>query len=411
MKAAGINTVCFIGGGTMGCFNSLLAAAADYDVVMYDISAEALERAGDSLREIASLLAVEGLLQDDTLEETISRICLTNDLDIAVTGADLVSESVPERLEIKRDIHRRLDEICSPHTLITTNTSSFLGSEIEDVLERGDRFAALHSHLGATVFDVVAGPRTSAETISTLVDYVRSVGGFPLVLNRENPGYVINAILGALLTVSQLLVIEGVAGKEDIDRVWMRHQHAAIGPFGLMDLFGLNVIHDSWQHPKPQTAHLQEKILGFIAPYIESGSLGAKTGKGFYTYPDPDYARPGFLDTETDLSFVYRVMVNVLVANAILIAANDVADPREIDSAWITSFKVPAGPFGTLDKLGLDEFLDSYRELAELGIVSSENLPHIAEYLDPLINSGKLGVKTGEGFYVYPNADCKALNS
>lgn len=386
----------------MGCFNALLAAAAGYDTVIYDVSDDALAKAPDTLMEMAPLLSEEGFFPGVVLQDLVSSIGFSNDLAGAIANADLISESVPERLQLKRDIHQRLDEISKPGALLTTNTSSLPVSEIEDAVGRGDRFAALHSHLGAVVFDIVAGPRTAQATVDTLVNYVHSLGGWPLVLKKENPGYVINAMLGALLTVSQMLVIEGVATKEDIDRAWMRNQAAPIGPFGLMDLFGLNVIFDSWQHPKPQNAHLQEKILDFITPYIESGELGTKTGRGFYSYPEPQYAQPDFLAGDSDLSFIYRVMSNVLVANAIVIAANEVAEPLEIDRAWMISFKLSRGPFGTLDKLGLDDFLDSYRELASLGIVPQDPLPALEAYLGPLIDNNRLGTETGQGIYSYP---------
>ena len=89
---------------------------------------------------------------------------LAADLHEAIANADLVSESVFEDLDLKRDVHRALDQAAPSHTILTTNTSALLVSDIEDVVERGDRFAAMHSHLGSLLVDIVGGPRTSPAT-------------------------------------------------------------------------------------------------------------------------------------------------------------------------------------------------------------------------------------------------------
>ncbi len=257
MKIAEIDTVCFVGAGTMGCFNALMAAVAGYRAVIYDVSTMALDHAPQSLNEMAGFLVDQGFFSADAIPDALARITTSPDLSAAVAEANLVSESVSERLEIKRDVHRTLDAVCNCDTLITTNTSSLLVSDIEDVLIHGDRFAALHSHLGSMLIDIVGGPRTSPRTIDVLERYVSSIGGMPLLLKKENPGYVLNAMLGPLLTMAQILVIGRLATPEDVDRAWMLNQRATIGPFGLMDLFGLNIIFDSWQEPNPKNSHLR----------------------------------------------------------------------------------------------------------------------------------------------------------
>lgn len=403
MKIPEIDTVCFVGAGTMGCFNSLMAAAAGYQAVIYDVSTAALEQAPQALEGMAGFLAAQGFFPPAAIPQALARISVNPVLRDAVDAADLVSESVSERLEIKRDVHHTLDAMCSPTTMITTNTSNLMVSDIEDVLVRGERFAALHSHLGSYVIDIVGGPRTSPHTIDVLERYVLSIRGMPLVLKKENPGYVINAMLGPLLRIASVLVAEGYATHEDVDRAWMLNQEAAIGPFGLMDLFGLNIIFDSWKKPQLQKLPLQGKLVDFITPYIESGHLGIKTGEGFYSYPEPRYQQTDFLEVTTDLSLVYYALVAVLIENAILIAHNEVAAPIDIDRAWMTSFSLDQGPFGALDEIGIDNFFDIYRDLIGQGILQGRVAEQLEYFLKPHIENAQLGVKSGRGFYAYPN--------
>lgn len=410
MKIPEIDTVCYIGAGTMGCFNALMAAVAGYRAVIYDVSVEALDRAPQALNDMAGFLVEQGFFLSDAIPEALLRIAVNSDLSAAVADADLVSESVSERLEIKRDVHRTLDGLCAPDTLITTNTSSLLVSNIEDVLIHGDRFAALHSHLGSVLIDIVGGPRTSPHTIDVLERYVISIQGMPLVLKKENPGYVLNAMLGPLLTMAKVLVIEGLATPEDVDRAWMLNQDATIGPFGLMDLFGLNIIYDSWQEPNRKNADLRGKILNFITPYIDNHTLGVKTGKGFYSYPQPGYQQSDFLDTTKDLSFVYQALISVLIENAILIAHDQVATPIEIDRAWMASFSLAMGPFGALDELAIDTFWDTYTGFVEAGLFSRVVADRVEDYLRGYIDNRHLGVKTGQGFYRYPDPEFRALD-
>jgi enoyl-CoA hydratase/3-hydroxyacyl-CoA dehydrogenase len=403
MKISEIDTVCFVGAGTMGCFNALMAAVAGYRAVIYDVSAQALEQAPQSLNDMAGFLVDQGFFVADDLPDALKRITVNADLSAAVANAHLISESVSERLDIKRDVHRTLDGLCNTDTLITTNTSNLLVSDIEDALIHGDRFAALHSHLGSVLIDIVGGPRTSRDTIDVLERYVLSIKGMPLVLKKENAGYVLNAMLASLLTMAQVLAIEGLATPEEVDRAWMFNHGASCGPFGLMDLFGLNIIFDSWQQPKPKNAHLQGKVLDFLAPYVESERLGVKTGEGFYTYPQPLYQHSDFLNKGRDLFLIYEALISVVIENAILIAYNDVAAPMEIDRAWMASFSLSKGPFGVLDEIGIDSFLDTHSRFVEQGLFSGASAAKVDAYLRPYIEKMHLGVKAARGFYRYPD--------
>ena len=155
-----IKNVCYVGAGTMGCFNSLAAAVSGYQVVLYDVDETTLDAVPERHREMAAMLVGGGYCTEEAIPEALARVTVERDLAAATKEADLVSESVFERLDVKRDIHRRLDEVCPAATILTTNSSHLQVSDMEDVVQRGDRFAALHSHLGSPLVDIVPGPRT-----------------------------------------------------------------------------------------------------------------------------------------------------------------------------------------------------------------------------------------------------------
>jgi 3-hydroxybutyryl-CoA dehydrogenase len=258
-----------------------------------------------------------------------------------------------------------------------------LVSDIEDAVQRGDKFAALHSHLGSLLIDIVGGPRTKPDTIDILKGYVLSLGGTPLVLKKEHPGYVLNAIIGPLVTMAMILVIADQASIEEVDRAWMAYRKAPMGPFGMMDLFGLNVVYDGWQQPKsdPDIEKLKPIIIPFITPYIVQGELGIKTGKGFYTYPEPTYQESDFLDGKSDVSAPYDALIAALIQSAVLVALNGVAEPEDIDRAWMTATYLDIGPFGILDQMGVAEFMALLKKQVDIGLLLPENAALAASYL------------------------------
>lgn len=387
MKITEINTVCFIGAGTMGCANAITAGLAGYRVIIFDINTISLDSVPFRLKEIGDFLLMQGLALQSDLENVISNIKTTNDLVVATSNADLVSESVFENLDVKREVHKELDGLCLPHTIITTNTSGFLVSEIEDVVsnERGRLFAALHSHLGAVLVDIVSGPRTLQGTIDILERYVLSLNAVPLILKKETPGYVLNAMLGPVLATSMLLCQSGNATVTEIDRAWMSQQVVKIGPFGLIDLFGLNVVYESWQNPRPLSDYEinKAKIITLLKPYIESDDLGAKKGKGFYRYPNPDYAQPDFLFVKDDLKELnYSLLRSALINAAIMLAINEVASQDIIDYAWKVSMQTPKGPFELLNKLGGETYLKLLNEQISQGWFNNETTPMVKTYIN-----------------------------
>jgi 3-hydroxybutyryl-CoA dehydrogenase len=383
MTVDGIDRVLFVGAGTMGAANSLVAAVSGYEVVLHDAREESLNAVAERHDEIGAFLVANGVCAPDELEAGRTRISSCPDLVEAAVGVDLVSESVFEDLALKRDLHRRIDEVAPPRAIQTTNTSALLVSEIEDVVARGERFAALHSHLGALLVDIVPGPRTTAETIATLRGYVHSLGAVPLVLRREHPGYVFNAMNGSVLAMALRLVIEGRSDRDAVDRAWMADRGAPMGPFGMMDLFGLDLVLDAWRHPSddPEREAFRPAAMAFLAEQVDRGRLGLKSGLGFYDYPSPAFEAPGFSGAAPVSDEVADALRSALVVSAVEVARADVVGLEDIDRAWVVATGLDPGPIEMVDGAGVDAVVAMLYEQAAVGLISPEAADVTAAWL------------------------------
>ena len=292
-----VGKVCIVGAGTMGHRIALMCAIHGYDTAVYDISEEALQQALTRQKKTAEQMVAWGAFSQSEVDAGMTRITYTTDPGQAAENADLLSESVPEVVDLKRQIHAQFDQLCPPHAILTTNTSSLLVSDIESAVRRGDKFAAMHFHGGLrSLVDIMRGPRTSPETVDTLKRFARSLGEVPMVMKKEKGGYLFNTILGAILQAALSLVAGGYADVEDVDRAYMLVTRNPAGPFGMIDGVGLDVILDAGQSLSGQGEAVNpQQLQDFLRPYFERGDLGLKTGKGFYTYPNPAFQQPDFL--------------------------------------------------------------------------------------------------------------------
>lgn len=296
-----IRTVFVIGSGTMGQQIGLQCAMHGYEVLLYDIAQGALQDAEAQIKAYAAGLVSQNRLVIPEAEATLARIRYTfNPLDAA--EADLVSESVPEDPALKASVFAQFHQICQPHAIFTTNTSTLIPSMFAAATGRPGQFAALHFHSyvwDSNVVDIMPHPGTTPETVAVLQAFAKRIGQIAILLQKENYQYVFNAMLGALNTAALKLAVDGVAVVEDIDRAWMGVMKTGIGPFGIMDLVGLKTVWDITQYWATVTGDEQlHANADFLKPYVEQEWLGIKSGRGFYTYPDPTYARPDFLSID-----------------------------------------------------------------------------------------------------------------
>jgi 3-hydroxybutyryl-CoA dehydrogenase len=296
-----VRRVVIVGAGTMGQQIGFQCAGHGVDIVLYDIDPAALKSARGRVAAYAQGLVADGVITAERRDEAMTRITMTTDPEAAATDADLLSEAVPEDPKLKGRVLAQFDALCPPRTIFATNTSTLLPSQFAAASGRPDRVIALHFHIPAWVTnlaDVMPHAGTAREVTEVVLAFARRIGQIPMQLHREHNGYVFNAMFNAVNREAITIAEQGVASIEDIDRAWMHVTKWAHGPFGGLDAIGLDTawqITDYWARQLPSDVQLRRNAT-FLKGYIDRGALGVKTGQGFYSYPEPAFARPGFTE-------------------------------------------------------------------------------------------------------------------
>lgn len=295
MDASDIKTVLIIGSGTMGQQIGFLCALHGCTVHMYDISDEALNTAKVRLERLAEWFENHNV---KNTKNVLSRIHYFKEPEKAAEKVDFVIESVPEDPKLKAKVFAQFNTLCPKHAIFTTNTSSLIPSQIANDTGRPEKFLAFHFHdvRMTKIVDVMPHPGTSEEATQVTIAFAKRLDQIPIVLKKENYGYVFNTMLMTLLSSALTLAANEVAIIHDIDKSFMGVMHTAIGPFGIMDSIGLDTVYKVTKYWADVLNDTQgKKNAAFLKGYIDKGLLGTKTGKGFYTYPHPEFTEPEFL--------------------------------------------------------------------------------------------------------------------
>lgn len=286
----------------MGAQIGLHCASYGYNVWLVDVSEEALERASQSHIQELEARVEKKQINTNEKEAILDRIHFTVDLKTGVSQADLVIEAVPEKLEVKRNVFAQLDQFCPSHTILATNSSSIRISLIEDATYRQDKVLNMHFYSipwRRSIVELMRGTATSDETMEHVRQFALAARLTPLIVLKESTGFIFNRVWRAIKKETLHLVDNGVATYEDVDHAWMILTGMPIGPFGMMDRVGLDVVRDIemvYYQESGDESDLPPKLL---LDKIERGELGVKTGRGFYTYPNPVFQKASWLKEES----------------------------------------------------------------------------------------------------------------
>lgn len=285
-----IERVGVIGAGAMGHGIAQVAAMAGYEVRIYDVDEELLDRALRRIRANLKEGVERGKVQPGARDAALGRIALTIHLSEAATGADMVIEAVPEDLALKREIFRELEAAASDGAVLATNTSSLSVTRIAEAVTDPSRVLGMHFfnpvHI-MKLLEIVRGERTSDETLARAEAAGVAMGKIPIIV-KDSPGFA-SSRLGIILGLEAMrMVEEGVASAEAIDTAMELGYRHPMGPLRLSDIVGLDV--------RLSIAEYLQRELGddrFAPPPIlrrkvEEGKLGRKTGQGFYNWDSED---------------------------------------------------------------------------------------------------------------------------
>jgi 3-hydroxybutyryl-CoA dehydrogenase len=293
-----IKNVTVIGLGTLGSQIAMQAAAYGHQVTAFDPNPDAFAQARGKVRSAMQMVGKGPTYPLERWDDIAAQVRLAPDLAGAAQGADLVVEVVAENVELKRKVFAALDRAAPPGALLATNSSSIPVSRIESATQRPQLCLNLHFYqpaVGIPMADIMGGTRTAPETIAAARDFLHSIRCVPLPVQKEILGFCFNNVWRAVKRQTLYMWAGGFVDFRDIDRAWMVFTGMTYGPFFLMDLVGLDVVLAIETVYFTESGDPKDAPPQALKDKVAKGELGIKSGRGFYSYPDPECARPGFL--------------------------------------------------------------------------------------------------------------------
>jgi 3-hydroxybutyryl-CoA dehydrogenase len=279
-------TVGIIGAGTMGGGIAQVAALAGFDVLLYDTSADALKASMERIKgDLRTSMQKGGATLSDATD-AFARIRPRRTFN-EMGAAEVVIEAAPEDLEVKKEIFRALDQIVAPRAILATNTSSLSVTSIGSLTKTPESVVGMHFFnppARMKLVEIVRGSQTSEQTVRTVLEMALAMGKTP-VLSSDTPGFIVNRVARPFYGEALRLLGEGTATAEEIDRIVRLSGGFRMGPFELMDLIGIDInyavtksVYEQFFHePRFRPHPIQRRM-------VEAGTLGRKTGRGFYRY-------------------------------------------------------------------------------------------------------------------------------
>jgi 3-hydroxybutyryl-CoA dehydrogenase len=307
-KGRDLERVAVIGAGTMGRQIAALIATSGRMVRLWDADAAMLaaakERIVDETRTLPHLPRYAHhqfrIEPPGDIEVMVGRIGAAGSLKEAVAEAELVIEAVREDLDTKRTLFAELSGM-APTAILTTNSSSIPSSQIASAVADPGRL--INSHFFAPIWsrpmvELMGCGATRPEVMADVERFAKSLGLVPALVRGDSKGFIINRVWRAVKRESLRVVDEGHADPADVDRLWMLFYGTPYGPFGIMDMVGLDVVADIETSYQKVATDPMDQPSPILHEKLAAGELGEKTGQGFYHHPDPEYSEEGWLTGE-----------------------------------------------------------------------------------------------------------------
>ncbi|NMH88657.1 3-hydroxyacyl-CoA dehydrogenase family protein [Flavivirga algicola] len=281
-----MKNIAVIGAGTMGNGIAHTFAQSGFTVKLIDISEASLEKGMTTISKNLDRMVAKEKISETDKAQTLSNITTFTNIYEGVTSVDLVVEAATENVDLKLDIFKKLDEICSKETILATNTSSISITQIAAITSRPDKVIGMHFMNPVPIMklvEIIRGYNTSDKVTKSIMDMSKTLGKIPVEVN-DYPGFVANRILMPMINESIETLYNNVAGVNEIDTVMKLGMAHPMGPLQLADFIGLDVclsilhvMYDGFKNPKYAPCPL-------LVNMVRAGKLGVKSGEGFYDY-------------------------------------------------------------------------------------------------------------------------------
>ncbi|WP_426561735.1 3-hydroxyacyl-CoA dehydrogenase family protein [Angustibacter sp. McL0619] len=275
-----------IGAGLMGSGIAQVSAQAGHQVVLRDVTQEALDRGRSAIEtSYARFVAKDRMTQQDA-DDALARISTTTELD-AAADSDFVVEAVFESLDVKTALFADLDRICKADAVLATNTSAIPITQIAAATQRPQSVVGTHFFSPVPMMqlcELVRGFKTSDETLARARAFAESVGKTCIVVNRDVAGFVTTRLIAALVVEAVKLVENGVATAEDVDIACKLGFGHAMGPLATVDLTGVDILRNASRNIYLETQDEKFNPPETLNRMVTAGDIGRKSGRGFYSY-------------------------------------------------------------------------------------------------------------------------------
>jgi 3-hydroxybutyryl-CoA dehydrogenase len=290
MNLESIKKVGVAGAGTMGSGIALILALKGYEVIITDVSDKYLENAKRIISINQSSLIEEDIITKADAENSLKNIYFTTDKRV-FSGADLIVEAIIEKIEIKQDFWKEVEEIAKADAIFATNTSGLSITEISKKLVRKGRFIGMHwwnpPHI-IPLIELTRGEGTDDDTVNTLVALVNKIGKESVVVQKDASGFIGNRLQFAVFREALNIVEQGIATIEDVDKA-MKYgpgfRYPVLGPLETADLGGLDTFYYISSYLFNELSSIKEPT-SLQQEFMNNKSFGVKSGKGFYDYSD-----------------------------------------------------------------------------------------------------------------------------
>ncbi len=396
-----IKNVAVLGAGAMGAQIGALAAEAGYSVKIRDIEERFLERGRQTINEMYDRRISRGRMTEEARKEIMGRIKFLVDLKETVKDADIVIEAIPEIMELKKSVLKEVTSLCPDDTVFATNTSSLSIAEMSTAARHPELVVGAHYFnppSRMTLLEVIEGDKTSKEAIK-VVEKVAKDMGRDVVHVKDVPGFIANRIFCNMSNEADWALAQGEAKSPfEIDSAIKYKLGLPMGMLELQDTLGGGSIETQY-HVMEYFGETMGKSYGpapILTRLFKEKAGGKKTGKGYYDWSG---GKTNEIPMNAGVGFDPIRVLATAVNEAAKLVEMGATTKEEIDTAVLLGLNYPRGILRLADSVGLDKVVDEINRLYEK--YQKEDRYKASSVLTKLVKQGKLGRKSGEGFYAY----------